>query len=78
MISRALAGLLVAGTLTLGVMGMAGTANAFSFGFPWFPWSPPKAAPVSAPELDPAIIGGGLALMLGTVLAVSERRRGKK
>jgi len=66
MISRVLASALVAGTLTFGVIGMASARSD-------------KPTPVkSAPELDPAVLGGGLALMLGTVLAVSERRRGKK
>jgi len=68
MISRVMAGLLVAGSLTFGVVGMTGVASARD-----------KPTPVRlAPELDPAVLGGGLALMLGTVLAVSERRRGKK
>jgi hypothetical protein len=70
MISRVMAGLLVAGTLTLGVMGMTGTASAHSW-----PWDP---KPASAPELDPSAIGGGLVLLIGTVMAVRERRRATK
>jgi len=70
MLIRVLAGSLMVGGLTFGVIGTtrAQEAQDFSHHFP---------TPVhqSAPELDPSTIGSGLA---GGVLLLNERRRNKR
>jgi hypothetical protein len=70
MLIRVLAGLLMAGGLTFGVIGTT-QAQDFSHRFP---------TPVhqSAPELDPSTIGSGLMILVGGVLLLNERRRNKR
>lgn len=67
MFSRILGVLMLTGGLMFGVTGIthAGERNE--------PYCPPGVS--SAPELDPTILGSGVAMLLGGVLVLNERRR---
>jgi hypothetical protein len=54
------------------LLGLAGTASAWFFKFP-FP-----VRSVSAPEIDPATAASGLALLAGGVMMLLERRRARR
>jgi len=51
------------------VLGLAGPASAWFFGFPF-----PRRA-LTAPEIDPAAAASGLALLAGGFMLLIERRR---
>jgi hypothetical protein len=55
------------------MLGLAGTASAWFFKFPFFP-----VRTVSAPEIDPATAASGLALLAGGVMLLLERRRARR
>jgi len=67
MVSRILGVLIVTGSVFFGVFGMTHA-------------QPVSATPVkrSAPELDPSALAGGIAILVGGVLVLNERRRSKQ
>lgn len=67
-------GLSLAGACLL-VMAAAGSAHAFGYTWRSRHWHEPARHYHHAPELDPNLLGKGLALLGGSILVLSERRR---
>lgn len=61
------------------VLGVGGVAHAHGFPWPWnlFGHGHGAGADHGAPEIDPSLIGSGLALLGGSLMVIVERYRGR-
>jgi hypothetical protein len=66
MFKRILGAFILTFGLTLGTLGMAHAYDGWRGNDP------------SAPELDPSIVGSGVAILAGGVILLNERRRNRK
>jgi hypothetical protein len=67
MVSRVLGGLILTGSLIVGLVGMAGATPTTASRVP--------LPSHSAPEFPPGALAGGIAILVGGVLVLNERRR---